>query len=356
MDGAGNLYVADASNNVIRKITPAGLITTFAGSAGVAGAQDGTGTNALFNQPNAVAVDSAGNVYVADTGNATIRKIGPSGVVITLAGTAASRGNVDGAGAAARFSSPIGLTVDSSGNVYVTDAYTDTIRKVNSAGTVSTIAGTALTRGDADGTGAAALFNYPSGATADATGNLYVADTYNDTIRKITSAGAVSTLAGSAGVSGGNDGNGIYGLFNQPVGVVADAAGNIYVADTGNGTIRRVTATGGVTTVAGIAGIAGIRDGTGSGALFNQPRGLSLDGGGNLYVADTGNAAIRKVSTAGVVTTVTVTTSSTTSSNSASTSTSTATSGGSGGGGAMETWVLGALILLGMARWMTRKN
>jgi streptogramin lyase len=142
------------------------------------------------------------------------------------------------------------------------------------------------------------------------------------------------------------------------VGVVADAAGNIYVADTGNGTIRRVTATGGVTTVAGIAGIAGIRDGTGSGALFNQPRGLSLDGGGNLYVADTGNAAIRKVSTAGVVTTVTVTTSSTTSSNSASTSTSTATSGGSGGGGggAMETWVLGALILLGMARWMTRKN
>jgi sugar lactone lactonase YvrE len=357
VDSAGNLYVADASMNVIRKITSTGVIGTLAGSAGVAGSQDGTGSAALFNQPNSVAVDSSGNVYVADTGNATIRRISSSGVVVTLAGAAASRGNVDGNGTAARFSSPIGVTVDSLGGIYVVDAFTDTVRKVTAGGTVTTLAGTALARGEADGTGSAASFNDPSGVTVDATGNLYVADTYNDTIRKIDSANAVTTLAGSAGISGGNDGTGIYALFNQPVGVAADSSGNVYVADTGNGTIRKVAPAGGVTTVAGIAGIAGSRDGDGTGALFNQPRGLSLDDSGNLYVADTGNAAIRKITSAGVVTTVTVTTSATTTTSNSTSSSSTATaSAGGGGGGAMETWILGALALLGLARWLARKS
>jgi sugar lactone lactonase YvrE len=360
-DASGNLYVADASNNVIREITPAGVISTLAGSAGVAGLLDGTGTSALFNQPNGVAVDSTGNVYVTDTGNGVIRKITPAGAVSTLAGASANRGNVDGAGSSASFSHPLGLAVDGSGNLYVADAFTNTIRKITSGGSVTTLAGAAATRGDADGTGTGALFNYPAGVAVDTAGNVYVADAYNDTVRKITPAGVVSTLAGSAGVSGANDGTGIYGLFNQPMGVAVDSAGNVYVADTSNATIRKVTPAGVVSTLAGAAGVAALMDGTGTSALFNQPHGVRVDSSGTLYVADTGNAVIRKITSGGVVTTLTLTTAATTSAASASgssaTGTVTSTAGGSGGGGgAMEPWFIGALALMGMARWMQRKS
>jgi streptogramin lyase len=338
------------------------VISTLAGSAGVAGLLDGTGISALFNQPNGVAVDSTGNVYVTDTGNGVIRKITPAGAVSTLAGASANRGNVDGAGSSASFSHPLGLAVDGSGNLYVADAFTHTIRKITSGGSVTTLAGAAATRGDADGTGTGALFNYPAGVAVDAAGNVYVADAYNDTVRKITPAGVVSTLAGSAGVSGANDGTGIYGLFNQPMGVAVDGAGNVYVADTSNATIRRVTPAGAVTTVAGAAGVAALMDGPGVSALFNQPHGVMVDSSGTLYVADTGNAVIRKIAPGGAVTTLTLTTAVATgaSSTSGSTATGTAmsTAGGSsgGGGGAMEPWFIGALALMGMARWMQRKS
>jgi hypothetical protein len=360
-DGSGNLYVADASNNVIREITPAGVISTLAGTAGVAGLQDGSGTGALFNQPNGVAVDGVGNVYVADTGNGVIRKIASTGAVSTLAGSSANRGNVDGTGAAAAFSHPLGLAVDGSGILYVADAFTDTIRKVTAGGAVTTLAGAAATRGEADGTGTAALFNYPAAVAVDAAGNVYVADAYNDTIRKITPAGVVGTLAGSAGVSGANDGTGIYALFNQPMGVAVDGSGNVYVADTSNGTIRRVTPAGAVTTLAGAAGVAALMDGTGANALFNQPHGVMVDGSGTLYVADTGNAVIRKIAPGGAVTTLTLTAAVASGASSASTGSSTATmtstaGGSSGGGGAVEAWFIGALALLGMARWMQRKS
>ncbi|HUL52677.1 MAG TPA: prolyl oligopeptidase family serine peptidase, partial [Opitutaceae bacterium] len=178
-DRAGNLYVADRSGNTIGKITPAGVVSTLAGTTGVAGARDGAGSSALFNQPGGVALDRAGNVYVADTGNATIRRIAPDGTVSTLAGSSASRGNQDGTGPAASFSSPVGVAVDGAANVYVTDAFNATIRRITPGGTVSTLAGSALNRGDADGTGAAAQFNFPSGVTVDGAGNVYVADTYN---------------------------------------------------------------------------------------------------------------------------------------------------------------------------------
>jgi streptogramin lyase len=213
------------------------------------------------------------------------------------------------------------------------------------------VAGTATTRGDADGTGAAALFNFPTGAAVDSAGNVFVADAYNDTIRKITPAGVVTTLAGSAGISGANDGTGIYGLFNQPVGVAVDAGANVYVADTVNCTIRRVSPTGAVTTVAGIAGIAGLRDGAGTNALFNQPRGLMLDGSGNLYVADTGNAAIRKIAADSSVSTPVMTQPATSTG-----TTATGTTSGSGGGGTMEAWFAGILAVLGLMRWIARKN
>ncbi|MDP2138281.1 MAG: SMP-30/gluconolactonase/LRE family protein, partial [Candidatus Didemnitutus sp.] len=305
MDSAGNLYVADSFSNTIRKITSAGAVSTLAGSTGMAGSQNGTGDAARFNQPGGVAVDAAGNVYVADTGNATIRKITPTGVVTTLAGTADVRGNSDGVGSAASFGSPSGIAIDSAGNLYVADAFNATIRKITSTGTVSTLAGSATLRGTADGAGAAARFNYPNGVAVDAAGTIYVADTYNATIRKITSAGVVTTLAGLAGVSGADNGTGIMALFNQPNGLTVDTSGNVYVADTGSSTIRRITPAGVVTTHAGVPGIAGLENGPGGNALFNQPRGLVVSGS-QIFVADTGNATIRVIAANNAVSTLTM--------------------------------------------------
>jgi len=369
VDASGNSYVADTSGNTIQKITPAGVVSTLAGLTDVAGSQDGAGSNARFNQPGGLAVDGSGNVYVADTGNATIRKITPSGIVSTLAGSA-TRGNQDGAGSAASFRAPSGIAVDSAGNLYVADTFSATIRKITASGSVSTLAGTAGSRGDADGTGSAAQFNNPSGVAVDAAGNVYVADTYNQTIRKITPTGMVTTLAGSVGISGGNDGTGIYALFNQPGGLAVDASGNVYVADTGNATIRKITPGGVVITLAGVPGIAGLGDSAGGIALFNQPHGLAVDGAGNIYVADTGNAAIRKIAPDGTVTTLALvaapaqTTTAQTPSNSpttpaSSTVTGTAassgggdTASGGGGGGAMESWFVLMLTLLAATRWV----
>jgi sugar lactone lactonase YvrE len=365
-DNAGNLFVADSSGDTIRKITPAGLVSTLAGFAGSVGSQDGTGTNARFNQPGGLAVDTAGNVYVADTGNATIRKITPAGVVTTLAGSAASRGNRDGGGSSAWFNSPHGIAVDASGNLYVADAMNATIRKITPDGTVSTLAGAAGVPGDADGVGGAARFNYPSGIATD-NRQIYVTDTYNATIRRITLDGMVTTVAGSAGISGGNDGTGIYALFNQPAGVAVDPAsdaGGFYVADTGNGTIRRVMPGGAVTTLAGVAGIAGLGDGAGGNALFNQPHGLMVDRDRNLWVADTGNGTIRKVTPTGFVTTLALTAASggdtTTPPPSGGTTTppvtGTDSASGGGGGGAMESWFAAALAVWGLTRWAVRKR
>jgi sugar lactone lactonase YvrE len=304
VDSSGTAYVTDASYNTVQKITPTGLTSRLAGSPGFAGMHDGAGIIALFNQPGGNAIDSTGNLFVADTGNATIRKIAPDGTVSTLAGAPASRGNQDGTGASASFSAPSGVAVDGAGNVYVADAFGQVIRKITSAGVVTTLAGSPGARGEADGTGGAARFNHPTSVAVDSAGTVYVADAYNDTIRKVTAAGVVTTLAGSAGISGGNDGTGRNALFNQPMGVAVDAAGNVFVSDTANATIRRVTPAGVVTTVAGMVGISGLADGAAASALFNQPRGLVVDASGNLLVADTGNAVIRKITAAGVVSTV----------------------------------------------------
>jgi sugar lactone lactonase YvrE len=373
VDGSGNLYVADTYNDTIRKITPAGVVTILAGSAGQQGSNDGMGSNARFYLPSGVAVDRSGNVYVADNGNDTIRKITPGGVVTTLAGSAGQGGSSDGRGSEARFNAPSDVAVDGKGNLYVTDIYDRTIRKITpggvvtttfdskhlhnkrtSGGVVMTLAGSAGQGGSSDGTGSAARFSYPSGAAVDASGNLYVADTYNDTIRKITPGGAVTTLAGSAGQAGSSDGTGSDARFFLPHGMAVDGSGNVYVADTYNDTIRKITPGGVVTTLVGSAGLfgtcfrvavdgsgnvyvednfndtarnhnfnirkitpggvvttlaggtgqAGSSDGTGNAARFNEPSGVAVDGSGNVYVAEEGSNTISKITTGGVVTTL----------------------------------------------------
>ena len=304
VDGAGNVFVADMTNHTIRKISPLGVVTTLAGTVGSAGDTDGTGAAAQFHYPRGLAVDAAGNVFVADTSNLTIRKISPAGVVTTLAGTAASLGSADGTGAAARFNYPRGLAVDAAGNVLVADTGNHTIRKISPAGVVTTLAGTAGSAGITDGTGAAARFNNPRGLAVDGAGNVLVADAPNHTIRKISPAGVVTTLAGTAGVQDSTDGTGAAARFSNPIGLTVDGAGNVLVADSANHTIRKISPAGVVTTLAGTAGSAGITDGTGAAARFNNPRGLAVDGAGNVLVADAPNHTIRKISPAGVVTTL----------------------------------------------------
>ncbi len=294
VDRAGNVYVADTGNTTIRKVTPAGVVTTLAGLAGRVGSADGTGSSAWFNYPAGVAVDSGGSVYVADTYNYTIRKVTPTGVVTTLAGLAGTSGGVDGTRSAARFYEPAGVAVDDATNLYVAEWGNCTIRKVTPAGVVTTLAGLAGTAGSADGTGSVARFYQASGVAVDTAGNVYVADCGNCTIRKVTPAGLVTTLAGLAGSAGSADGTGSVARFNQPSGVAVDTAGNVYVADYGNCTIREVTPAGVVTTLGGRAGTASAADGVGSAALFSAPGGVSLDVAGNIYVADSNNNRISK--------------------------------------------------------------
>jgi len=303
VDGAGNLYVADCYNFLVRKITPAGVVTTLAGLSGN-GSADGTGPGAQFLEPYYVAVDSSGNAYVTEYGNSTVRKITRDGVVSTLAGLAGSRGYTDGKGNTARFGRPEGVAVDGAGNVYVADYSYGNIRKIAPDGAVSTLAGLAGSYGSTDGLGSAAQFSAPRGMALDSAGNLYVADSGNNTIRKITPAGLVTTLAGTAGNSGNVDGTSSAAMFNSPKGVAVDSAGNVYVADSGNNTIRKITPGGVVTTLAGLPGSSGYVDGTGNTARFYSPWGLAVDAAGNLFVADNGNHTIRKVSPSRVVTTI----------------------------------------------------
>ncbi|MBI2515393.1 MAG: hypothetical protein HYV95_00615 [Opitutae bacterium] len=366
-DGTGSYFVADASANTLQQVDGSSQVSVLAGTAGAAGSADATGAAARFNQPGGTVIAPAGVLFVADTANATIRRIGTDGAVTTFAGSATFRGNTDATGAAATFSAPLGLARDAGGNLYVADSTNHTLRKISPTGAVTTLAGSAGNSGAIDATGGAARFNLPSGIAVDAAGAVYVADTNNNTIRRVAPDGTATTLAGLAGISGATDGTGNNALFSHPVGIALDSSGLLYVADTNNNTIRRVTAAGVVTTLAGLPRVSGLKDGTGPDAWFNQPQALAVDSAGNLYVADTGNAAIRRVTPAGIVTTLVYTAappnsgSGTAPGNSGSTggtgSPGGATapppsSGGSGGGGSLSYWflfTLGSAALL--RRW-----
>ena len=302
VDHAGNIYVADTLNSTIRKVDPAGTVTTLAGLAQIRGAADGVGPDARFDFPKGIAVDDAGNVYVADMATHTIRKITQAGRVTTLAGQAYSPGAADGAGATARFCFPSGVAVDKSGNVYVADCGNYAIRKITPGGLVTTFAGTLLAAGAADGSGTAARFYSPKDLVIDGVGDLYVID--NFTVRRVSPAGVVVTLAGRAGIQGSDDGSGDAARFGSPQGVGADSAGNLYVTEGDWHTIRRITRGGVVTTFAGRIGVSGASDGPLADARFNYPSGLAADSAGNLVVADTFNNAIRQIRIDGTVLTL----------------------------------------------------
>ena len=416
VDSSGTVYVGDSDNHAIRKITPAGVVSTLA----VMPTAVGAGANENFNLFTGIAVDNAGNVYVADLGNQLVRKITSLGVVTTLAGSAGSRTSVDGPVATATFAFLQGLGMDGAGNIYLTDG--EKVRKITLAGLVSTVwtapgsiagprlpgltvdtAGTVYATtgeglifkitpdgtstalngpgglcnslrsfqasgialdatgnlyvahtslntivkitsscvattlagsptdpaGSTDGTGSAARFSSPQGLALDGTGNIYVADTRNNTIRKIASDNKVTTLAGAASNAGAINGRGAAARFNnagffgsnQPLyvansgvagtsgvayagGIAVDVAGNAFVADTGNNIIRKITVDGTVSTFVGVAGVSGALDGAVATATFASPSGVALDAAGNVYVADSGNHKIRRISPAGVVSTI----------------------------------------------------
>jgi hypothetical protein len=329
LDFSGGVYVSDASDHTIRYIANAesyGVgnltdrdgrrlfcpVSVVAGRSGEAGAKDGLAGAALFNQPGGISMglnptngviqpDLIGRpIFVGDTANGTIRRLVISGgTVSTFAGSSTLRGNSDGPGSAATFSGPIGVTRALDGTIFVVDSTNHTIRKITVDGTVSTFAGSPGNAGTADGKGPDARFNNPTGITIDAAGTIFVADTTNNLIRRITPLGEVTTLAGLAGIAGSSDGLGSKALFNGPTGLVADGGG-VYVADTGNSTIRFIYPDGTVRTHAGTPGVSGLQDsvwvsGGPLQALFNQPRALA-SGHGLLFIADTGNAAIRVIS------------------------------------------------------------
>jgi sugar lactone lactonase YvrE len=272
IDSSGNIYVGDQGNDLIRKITSGVVVSTYAGSEGVTGSTNGNVSIALFNTPTGVAVDSSGNVFVADEGNNLIRKITAGGVVSTLAGQAGVTGSTNGIGTSASFYNPYAIAVDSSGNVYVADEYNSLVRKITPGGFVSNVPGS---------------FFDPTGIAVDNLGNVYVATSYagNGSILKISSSGIVSTLAG--GVTGTAT------SLKSPIGVAVDSSGNVYVGDSGNSLVRKVTQTGVVTTYAGRGSASVQIDGPAYDSTFVAIRGLAVDIPGNVYVADLN--AIREI-------------------------------------------------------------
>ena len=303
MDGAGNLYIADTSNNRIRKVDTAGVITTVAGSGTYGFSGDGgAATSARLSFPYGVTPDGAGNLYIADTWNHRIRKVDTSGNISTVAGSGTAGFGGDGGSAtatAARLNLPGSVVLDALGNLYIADRLNNRIRKVDTAGVITTVAGSSTTGafGGDGGAATAARLNAPAGVALDRSGNLYIADRDNRRIRKVDTAGVISTVAGT-GTSGfsGDGGAATAARLSSPSGVVVDWAGNLYIADQDSHRIRKVDTAGGISTVAG-TGTSGFSGDGGAAvaARLNAPYGVAVDGSGNLYIADGLNNRIRKV-------------------------------------------------------------
>jgi sugar lactone lactonase YvrE len=290
-DAAGALYIGDTTNNRVRKVSPDGVIATWAGG----GSGDSSAAPfAQFSLPGAMAQDSAGNLYIADTSNHTVRKIAPDGSVVTVAGTGVPGSSADGTPAAsAPLMSPGGVAVDSAGNLFIADTGNGRVRKIDAEGKLTTVGGSAQ-------------LSRPNGLAFDGAGNLYIAEMGAHRIRKISADGALATVAGTGTAGYAGDGGPASGAqLNGPRAVAVDAAGNLYIADTGNHAIRKISADGAIATVAGNgrSGYAG--DGAGAAsANLNSPGGVAVDSSGVVYIADTNNHVVRQVSAAGVISTL----------------------------------------------------
>ncbi|MEE8177783.1 MAG: NHL repeat-containing protein, partial [Acidobacteriota bacterium] len=318
IDAAGNVFAADTGNNLVVKISPTGVLTVVAGN-GIRGfsGDGGPATSASLNQPTSVTVDIAGNLFIVDKDNQRIRKVTPGGTITTVAGNGDFGFTGDGGAAtSASLNFPRGVAVDADGNLYIADTYSNRIRKITPGGTITTVAGS----GSADpgaggfsgdgGPATSALLDVPTGVAVDGTGNLYIADGSNR-VRKISSGGIIDTVAGT-GIEdfSGDEGPAISATLNQAFGVAVDESGNLYIADTVNNRIRKVTPDGTINTVAGSggtgrsAGALSGDDGPATSASLNLPSGVAVDAGGNVYIADTVNQRVRKVSSAGTITTL----------------------------------------------------
>ena len=306
VDAAENLYIADSSNRRIRKVDSGGMITTLAGNGSLGFAGDGGAATAAGMNPVGVAADAAGNLYIADLSNQRIRKVDAGGTITTVAGNGTAGYSGDGGAATAAGMSVYGIAVDAAGNLYIVDSSNQRIRKVDAVGTITTVAGNGVTTfsGEGGAATAARLFN-PFGVAADAAGNLYIADSSNQRVRKVDAAGTITTVAGSGVFGFSGDGGAATAAGVNPYRIAVDAAGNLYIADQGNHRIRRVDAAGTITTVAGSGAFGFSGDGGAATAarLFN-PSGVAVDATGNLYIADTNNQRIRKVHAGGTITTV----------------------------------------------------
>jgi uncharacterized protein (TIGR03437 family) len=303
-DAAGNLYIADTLNNVVRKVSPNGTISNYAGNGGAGNSGDGSAaTSAQLHGPQGLAADTFGNLYIADTMNAKVRKVSASGVIATVAGSGTpGSGGDGGAAASAQLNLPIGVAVDSSGNLYIADFGNSRVRKVSASGAIiGTVAGNGSFGYSGDGGPAVkAQLNGPQGVAVDAAGNLYIADTENNLIREVTAGGLIASVAGN-GVAGysGDGGQATSAQVGNPVGLAVDAAGNIFTLDASN-RVRQVYPNGLIATIAG----NGLRGYSGDGGLatqaqLNAPSAIALGSNGNLYVADMANNAVRLLQFAG---------------------------------------------------------
>ena len=310
VDADGNVYVAEASDHRVRKIEPSGVITTVAGSrARGYGGDGGPAVEARLSSPRRVAVDVLGNLYVAETWNDRVRKIDTSGTITTVAG-AGARGAYPGDGGPATealLGSPHGVAADAMGNLYVAEPWNHRVRKIDASGTITTLAGTGEDGYAGDGGPATEARLYsPRGVAADAAGNVYVADAWNHRVRKIDASGTITTVAGTGTWGyGGDGGPATEALLGSPTGMAADAMGNLYVAETGNHRVRKIDASGTITTLAG----TGTRGYGGDGgpaveARLSYPRGIAADAAGNVYVADTGNHRVRRIDASGTISTL----------------------------------------------------
>jgi sugar lactone lactonase YvrE len=310
VDSAGNLFIADSDNHRIRKVSSSGIITTVAGtgSSGFSG-NGGQATSAQLYYPDWIAVDSAGNLYIADSYNSCIRKVSASGIITTVAGTGASEGysGDGGQASAAQLYKPEGVALDSAGNLFIADSGNACIRKVSS-GIITTVAGTGVSAGYSGdgGQAASAQLNYPYGVTVDSAGNLFIVDTWNNRVRKVSTSGIITTVAGNGSLGyGGDGGPASSAQLNSSYGVAVDSAGNLFIADTYNERIRKVSSSGIITTVAGDGSWGYSGDGgQATSAQLDNPYGVAVDSAGNLFIADTYNHRVRKVSTSGIITTV----------------------------------------------------